>query len=135
MAKKFKRGDSTPISYLICFLASVISIPFFSLIMALVASMTENPGGLTNILSLGSLLLSGAFCGVFSVKFHKQGSVGFSALVSLGVMLVMLICCLIIVGAKIPVSALMNYACYIGVASFCAFMTKRIGGKKRRKKR
>ena len=132
MTKRFKKNDSPLVSYLICFGAAVASVVLFSFIMALVASLTENPGGLTDILSLVALVLSGAFCGVFVAKFYKQNSIYFAALVSLAISLIMLVVC-IIVNGKVSGSALMNYGCYISVAVFSAFLGSR--EKKRRKHR
>ena len=135
MGKRTIKNNSPLVSYLICFGASALAVILFSFLMAILASLTENPGGLTDILSLVSLLISGAFCGIFSTKFYKQGSVGFATLVALGIALVMLICCLIISGAKMPASALMNYACYVGIATLVGFFAKSKGKKRRIKHR
>ena len=132
MTKRFKKIDSPIVSYFICLGASALAMLLFSFVMALVASLTENPGGLTDILSLLALVLSGVFCGVFGAKFNKQGGFFLTALVALAIALIMLVIC-IIANGKVSGSALMNYGCYMGIALFSAFLGSR--EKKRRKHR
>lgn len=132
MTKRFKKIDSRLVSCFICFGASALAILLFSFVMALVASLTEDPGSLTDIFSLVALVLSGVFCGVFTAKFNKQGGFFLTALVALVIALIMLVVC-IILGGKVSGSALMNYGCYIGIALFSAFLGSR--EKKRRKHR
>lgn len=132
MTKRIKKIDSPIVSYFICLGASALAMLLFSFVMALVASLTENPGGLTDILSLVALVLSGVFCGVFGAKFNKQKNIFLPAIVALSVALVMLVVCIILSG-KVSGSALMNYGCYMGIALFSAFLGSR--EKKRRKHR
>ena len=132
MTKRFKKIDSPIVSYFICLGASALAMLLFSLVIAVISSFTENPGGLTDILSLVALVLSGAFCGVFTAKFGKRDSFFSAALVALAIVLIMLVIC-IIVNGKIGGGALMNYGCYIGMTLFSAFLGSK--EKKHRKHR
>ena len=135
MSKNFLRNNNPLPRYIICFGASISAILLSSFIMAIIASSTKNPGGLTDILSLVALLLGGIFCGVFTTAFYKSGSMGFLCLVASGVVVAMLVSCLIISGGKISASAFMNYACYLGVALLFGFFARSKGKKRKIRRR
>ena len=109
--------------FLICFLISALAIVGLSFIFALIANSLEDSTGHLGIFSLVTLLMGGAIGGFITAKVKRDGALVFSAIVALAVVAIMLIICLITSGNL--GGAFMNYACYMGVAIFSAFLGSR----------
>lgn len=109
---------------IICLSISVVSILLISIIFALVAEGSKDPTGNIGIFSLSALLISGAISGFVSAKIKGEKAIGFSALISLVTIFIMLMLCLIISG-KVGSGALMNYLCYMLVSVFFSFIGSR----------
>ena len=120
-------------TFLTCLALSIFAILAFALIFALVANASKDSTGNLGLFSLLSMLLGAVVSGFSSAKIKKEGAVAFSALVALAVVLIMLLCCVIFSG-KVPVSAFMNYACYIGVATLSALFGAREKHKRHHKR-
>ena len=123
---KLKRfsSNNTAITFLICLGISLFSVVLLSCIFALIANTSTDPTGNLGIFSLCTLLVSGAIGGFICAKIKKEKAMTFVALTALAVVLIMLIICIIISG-KISGGAFMNYACYMGIASFSGFLGSR----------
>ena len=131
--KRFSIKGNLAIEFLICLGISALAIVGLSFVFALVANGLEDSTGNLGIFSLISLLLGGAIGGFISAKIKKDGALIFSALVALATVLIMLVICVIMSG-KIGGGAFMNYACYMGVAVFSAFLGSREKRHKHRKR-
>lgn len=118
-------ASSTPISFLICLGLSGGVIMLLSVIGALVASGLDDPTGNLGLISLAVMLISAAITGIFCTRIKGDGGVGFSALVALAVVLIMLLINVIICAGKVSLGAFMNYICFIGVAVGSAFLGKK----------
>ncbi len=129
--KRFSSNSNTAITFLICLGISLSAVILLSCLFALVANTSKNPTGNLGVFSLCALLISGAVGGFISAKIKKEKAMTFSALIALAVVAIMLIICIIIKG-KLSGSAFMNYACYMGIASFSGFLGSR--EKKRRRR-
>ena len=132
MLKKFQRGGIAA-SFIICFGFSAFAILAFSLIMTAVAMSTEDPASKIGIFALISMLTAAFVSGIFTSKFKGDGGLGFTALLSLMVVLIMLLINVIISGGRVSGSAFMNYGCYLGVFILSSLLGKSIGNRKRHK--
>ena len=121
--KKYFKNDGA-LKFLICLGFSAGVMILVSLIMALIASATKNPGGLAGILALATMIISAAAGGVFTVKMKSDESILYPMLVSLSVVLIMLLVAVILCGGKVPGSAFMNYGCYLGVYALASVLGK-----------
>ena len=132
---KTKRGNDGGIfiSFVICFVFSALTIVVLSLVSAIIVNGLDDPTAFLGIFSLGTMVLSAIGSGIFSIKFRRESTVGYSALVALSVVLVMLLINVILSGGKISVAAFMNYACYIGANALGAIIAKQMGGRRRRR--
>ena len=122
--KRFSLRGNWAVMFLICLAISALAILLISLCFALVANMSQDPTGNLGIFSLISLILGGAVGGFSSAKIKKESAVLFSTLVALAISIVMLIICIILNG-KVSGAALMNYACYMGVATLSSLFGAR----------
>ena len=132
MIKKIQRGGIAA-SFVICFIFSVLAILLFSLIMTAIAMATEDPASKIGVFSLLAMLASAFVSGVFTAKFRGDCGLGFPALISLMVVLIMLLINVIISGGKVSGAAFMNYGCYLGVYVLSSLIGKSIGKRKRHK--
>ena len=112
------------VTFLICLGISAAAIVLLSLLFAMIAFMLKDPTVNLGFFSLAALLLGGATGGFTSAKIKKEGTLMFSALVALTTTLIMLIICVIMTG-KASGGALMNYTCYIGVATLFSLLGAR----------
>lgn len=117
--------------FIFCFGFSVLAIILLSFISAVIVNALDDPTAILNIFSLATMILSAIVGGIFSVKFKRDATVGYSALVGLSVLLVMLLINVILSGGRISLGAFMNYACYIGAYCLGAIAGKHIGTKRR----
>ena len=124
-----KGGDG--IRFLICLAISVISILTTALIAALIVSRLDDPTSKLGLYSLLAMLVAAGLSGMITVKTGGDGDLRFSVLVSLAVVLLMLLINVIFCKGRVSGGAFMNYGCYFGVASLCAF----IGRKKNKRPR
>ncbi len=118
-------------NYLICLGFSALIIILTSLIFSLIANSSSDPTKNLGIFSLATLLISAILGGFFTSKLGRGESIGYSLLVALSVVLIMLISCIILGKGKISGSAFMNYGCYLGVYAMASLLGKR-GGRRRR---
>ena len=128
------KNRRTKSDFVVCLSFSLLSIIALSLIMATVLSMTQNPTSLIDVCSLATTLICAIAGGIFVSRYKKDSGIGYSALVILSTVVIMIICALIINKGRIYTSALMNYACYIGVAILSAYIGKNRTKRKRRKR-
>ena len=131
--KRFSLKGNIGLTFLSCLAVSALIIIFLSLIFAIVANTLEDPTGNLGIFSFAVLIIGAAAGGFISAKMKKEGAVVFSSLVALTLTLIMLVICLITDGG-VNLSALMNYLCYIGVASLGATVGAKEGRHKHHKK-
>ena len=120
-------------SFFICLSISAGVIVFLSLIFAIIANLLDDPTENLGLFSLAAMLLSAAVSGIVSTRIKGEGGVGFSSLVALTIVLVMLLINVIICVVKISLGAIMNYICYLGVAAMAAFLGRKKEGKRRHK--
>ena len=112
--KKYLHGDGGAMKFFICLGVAIFSLLVVSLIMASVATFTDNPGGIIGILSLAAMLVSAVISGVAATKIKPNSSLLYAFAVAGSVIVLMLLCSVVMSG-KISSAALMNYACYLGV--------------------
>ncbi len=125
--QKTKRVSQSGVarSFFICIGISVAVMLALSLIGALVATLTDDPGGHLGIISLFVMIISAAAGGVLSSRIRGEGGVGFATLVALTIVLIMLIVNVIVSAGGVGGAAFMNYGCYLGVASLCAYLGRK----------
>ena len=131
MFKTKRTQNNTARDFVICFCLSSGVILVLSLICALIASSLSDPTANLGLFSLGAMILSAIVSGIFSVKYRKDCSIGYAALVALMVVLIMLLINVIISGGKISLGAFMNYGCYIGTYLLGALIAKHTGGRRK----
>ena len=131
--KRFLVKDNWAVVFLICLAMSAMVIILLSLMFALVSNMSNDPTGNLGIFSLLTVLLAAAASGFATAKIKKENAIGFSALVSLATVLIMLLSCVIMNG-KVSGSAFMNYICYIGVATLFSLLGAREKSHKRHRR-
>ena len=131
--KHFLVKDNWAVVFLICLAISAMAIILFSLIFALIANMSKDPTGNLGIFSLLTMILGAAASGFATAKIKKENAIGFSALVSLALVLIMLLICVIMNG-KVSGSAFMNYFCYMGVATLFSLLGAREKSHKRHRR-
>ena len=103
---------------------TVAVIPIVSLIAAIIANMSSDPTKNLSLYTLAALIVAGAISGVVNTRIKGDGGLLFATLIAVGVSLIMLIISLIVNG-KIPASALMNYATYIGATLAAAYLGRK----------
>lgn len=130
---KTKRGKDGGIfrDFIFCFGFSALTIVVLPLVSAVIANALDDPTAFLGIFSLVTMILAAIASGIFSVKFRRESTVGYSALVALSVVLIMLLLNVILSGGKISPAAFMNYSCYIGANALGAMITKHAGGRRR----
>ena len=114
--KRFLSKENPVLKVFLCMAISALSIILLSLAFAFVANISKDPTGNLGLFSLAALIISGAIGGFTSAKIKKDSAVIFSALIAVGMALIMMILCVIING-KVSGGSLMNYLCYIGVST------------------
>lgn len=129
--KNHIKTDSAPVRFLICIGVSVLVIIILSLVMAVIAGVSDDPTGMLDILSLAAMLISAVISGIFIPRYAKEGRVGYSTLVALAIVLVMLIVAVVCNGGKLPLSAFMNYGCYVGTVALSSVIFKKKGKRRR----
>lgn len=122
--KRLSLSNNIAFTFFICFGFSILAIILLSLLSAAIANISNNPTYILGPLSLGTLIVSGIGSGLFSSKIKKKGNPFFASLVALATIILMLIICVIING-KIPPAALLNYFCYIGIATITSLLSLR----------
>ena len=90
---KTKRGNDGGIfrSFIFCFGFSALTIVVLSLISAIIVNGLDDPTAFLGIFSLGTMILAAVASGIFSIKIKRESTVGYSALVALSVVLIMLL--------------------------------------------
>ena len=119
--KKYFKNDGV-MKFLICLGFSAGALILVSLIMSLIAGGTKNPGGLTNVLALVSMIISAALGGIFSARTKSAEGLLYPMLVALSLVMIMLLVAVIVCGGKVAAGAFMNYGCYLGVYTLAAFL-------------
>ena len=117
MLKKRKANTKLGVAgvFLLCLMASAISILIFSLLTSLIANSLNDPTKYIGIFSLIAMLLSSAAAGITCSHIYKEGGMLIPSLTSLSMVLIMLLINVILSGGKVSAGAFMNYACYFGV--------------------
>ena len=123
-----ERGAAS--GYLIGLAFSLAAFLIISLLFSLASFLFGNPLGIVGVASMAALVLSAAVSGIGVTKLG--GGFGRVMLTALGVVLIMLIASLTVFGGGASVSGLLNYAIYIGVTAFSAYVVKAGIGKRRK---
>ena len=131
-SKKIK--DSILKSYFTALGISVLTLLACAFVMAIIIYSGDDPTGGVGVASLAALLCSAAVSGVIISRFKGDGGTKIAALASLTLVFVMLIICMILGGGKALPSALMNYGCYVGASLFAAYLGRKRGGKRRKRR-
>ena len=129
--KKYIKQKDIKWSFLICLGVSLLAVPFISLIAAFIVNLTDDPTANIGLCSLLTMIASAVFSGAFISLYKKDSSVGFAALVTLCVVLIMLLIGAVFCNGKLSASAFMNYGCYFGVACISAYLIKNKKGRRR----
>ena len=125
MHKMNMRSGGVARSFLICFGFAAFVLLILSMIMAAVASTSDDPTGKIGLLALLAMLISAAVSGIFTARFNPEGGIAFASLTSLLVVLIMLLCGVIVSSGRLSGGAFMNYGCYFGVYVLSAFLGKK----------
>lgn len=133
MLKGKRTKGSVYQSFLICLILSAAVMVIMAILCALVAGALDDPTKHLALMSLGVMLLSAAVSGVVSSRM-QNGSITFSALVALALVLIMLLIDVIVCKGKVSLGAFMNYGCYMGVATMSAFLGRKKEKHKRHKR-
>ncbi len=131
MSKSKRAGGNIPRSFIISLGISAATIILLSLIGTVIAGSLDDPTRHLGLISLGVMLLSAALGGIISSGIRGEGSTGFSALVALTVVLIMLLINVLICKGRVSLAAFMNYACYFGVAVMSAFLNRKRSGRRK----
>ena len=121
-------------SFFIGFGLSWAVILAITLISTAITTSLDDPTGNIGIFALGSLLISAAISGFVCCRIKGDGGVAFSTLISLAVTLIMLLINVIACGGKVTLGAILNYICYIGVASLSALLGKKRSNHRKHRK-
>ena len=121
--KKYLKSDGT-MKFLICLGFSIGALVFLSLIMTIIAGFTKNPGAITGIFALVSVIISAVAGGIFTAKMKSDEGLLYPMLVALSLVLTMLLIAVIVCGGRVSGGAFMNYGCYLGVYVLSAFLGK-----------
>ena len=132
---KLKKFGQLPggVGFLICFCLSFGMIFILSLISAMILNSLEDSTAGIGIFSLGTIVISALLSGLISVRLHRGENIGYSAMVALAVVLVMLLVNLIMSGGKVRLGAFMNYACYMGSYLLGALIANHSGRRRKRR--
>ncbi len=133
MLKGKRTKGSVYQSFFICLISSAAVMVIMAIVCALIASGLDDPTEHLGLFSLGVMLLSAAVSGIISSRM-QNGSITFSALVALALVLIMLLIDVIICKGKVSLGAFMNYGCYMGVATMSAFLGRKKEKHKRHKR-
>lgn len=133
MLKGKRTKGSVYQSFLICLILSAAVMVIMAILCALVAGALDDPTKHLALMSLGVMLMSAAVSGVVSSRM-QNGSIAFSALVALALVLIMLLIDVIVCKGKVSLGAFMNYGCYMGVATMSAFLGRKKEKHKRHKR-
>ena len=122
------------LKFLICLGFSAGMLVLVSLITALIAGTTENPGKITGILALATMIISAVAGGIFTVKIKSDEGLLYPLLVALSLVLIMLLIAVIVCGGKVSGGAFMNYGCYLGVYALASVLGKHKPARRRHKR-
>ena len=131
---KYFKNERTKLDFAISLCFCVLSVPAVSLIISILLTMTKNPTALINVCSLASTVICALASGLFVSRYKKAGGIGYSAIIILCTVIIMIICALIINKGRIYPSAMMNYGCYVGIAMLSAYFGKNRLKRKKRKR-
>ena len=132
---KKRKGHGILQDYLFCFGLSALTIILLSLVGAAISLSLNDPTGYIGVVSLSVLLLSAVVSGVTTSFIRNDCSLGFCALVSLGVVLILLLSAVITCGGRVSVGSFMNYGCYFGVYLMSFFISKSQKGRRKHRHR
>ena len=123
------------IPFLRCAAISALVLPAVSFILAVVANASADPSAAIGISTLVSIVLSAAISGGVCVRTCKDDGIKICTLCALFITLIMMLIGLISNRGSLPVSAVMNYVCYITVYVFASVVIGRGGGRARHRRR
>ena len=115
--------------------AFLISFIVFSLILALIAYVTEDPGALSGAFSVIALMLSSLTMGITLSLTARDGGIKICAICSLLEALVMLIAELCLNRFRISTPFIINVICAVGVTLITAKVVRMRGHRRKRIKR
>ena len=115
--------------YLFCSFIVLFAVSFIG---SLVLSRIKNPTAYIGIVSLISILISAAISGIMTKMLSASEGIIYPYLVAAAVVIIEMAISLIVC-KKIPLSALMNYGCYIGVYTLSAFVSQKRRVRKHRR--
>lgn len=128
--KRQKILDNGLYFFLISIGTSIASLLLCAFSMAMISYSGNDPAKSIGIFSLVTLVLSAVISGVVITRMKGEGGAKFAGLSSLSLVLILFFVALIIEKGSVPLSAFMNYSCYVGISVIAA-----IFGKKREKRR
>lgn len=134
---KFNKEFSKPayISFLRCAAISALVLPAVSFILAVIANASADPTSAIGISTLVSIVVSAAISGAVCIRICKDDGLKICTLCALFITLIMMLIGLISNKGAIPISAVMNYICYITVYVFVSVVSRRREGASRRRHR
>jgi hypothetical protein len=132
MKKHSRKELSLPILILISTVVFISAGALCTLIFALISSLTDDPGALTGIFSLLSLLLSGSVASFVIAKLIRDGGTLIAIISSALTSLILTALGLIISGGAVHFGVFLNYAALIGISAIATLIAKKTNGKRRR---
>ncbi len=130
--KRRTKNYSLPALYGIGILCVTVTLALMSILLATVSSFTENPTSLTEMLSLLSLFLTGAFFGyLFPRVFDTSAQNTFAA--ALISVLLMLIAGVILRSGMLSASVFLNHFAFLGIVALTANISVKRGARRKRR--
>lgn len=131
--KKYSKNElSLPITLLIGVGSMLVGVALSAFIFAVISSLTADPGALTGILSLTSLLAAGAITSFILSKTIRGGGQLIAIISSAIAGLLMMVTGLIIKGGAVSLGVFVNYLAFIGISALFAFIAGKTGGRRKR---
>ena len=125
MSKHRIKSDKSNLEALLTGLL-VATLSFFgaTLLAAIIAFLGDDPTYKSELWSFGAMLVSGVIAGYINARMRGEGGAIFAVLSSLALVLILFIIGSIAYGVP-SLSALVNYAIYIGISGVSAFFGER----------
>lgn len=116
-------------------LFAAIAYFLMSFVVSIISFNTEDPTSLVDPMSLTALLVSGALTALVITRVCGDRGFITALLCSLMLALLLLICGLVASGGNLPLRCPINYLCYVGISALTAFLGRKRGTDRHRKRR
>ena len=127
MAKRRKRGEA-PHGVKLLLLGTLfmaITFSLISLLFSFIAYTTVDPLSFLGIFGIAALMITAVSSGFLEARLGGDGSFLTAVLSSLLFVLLLLLIGLLSCGGSVPIGCIINYLCFVAVASLSALLGKK----------